>query len=136
MPNPNDDVAVALAASDQRRLIHFLGMTGSMFDGEALTAARMANRTLKTAGATWADIVAPQPAPQRGPQVYDYIPRDWPQRWRWVACAILESGAPLYPGEAKLLRAVTVYRCMTPSAEQLGKLRCIADRVLKKAPPT
>lgn len=124
------------ATADRGKLAQLLGMTGSEFDGEALTAARMANRTLRMAGATWADVLAPQPAPpQRQPQQFDFIPRGWPRSWRWVACAILESGCHLHRDDMALLRRVIVYRIATPSADDLWIIRYLADRALPKAAP-
>jgi hypothetical protein len=123
------------ATADRGKLIQFLGMTGSQFDGEALNAARMANRTLKMAGATWADVLAPPPAPQCELREYEFLPRGWPQSWRWVACAILESGCRLNHDDMALLRRVIVYRVATPSADDLWVIRYLADRVLLKAAP-
>ena len=53
-------------ALDRARLARVLGMLGSAHDGEALAAARQAERLRADAGLTWADIVIPRlPAPAR-----------------------------------------------------------------------
>lgn len=52
---------LALAISDRsvltERLIKLLGMIGSDHDGEALNAARLADKLLRDAGMTWADVI-------------------------------------------------------------------------------
>jgi hypothetical protein len=48
-----------MMALDMKRLIALMGMTDSVGDGEALNAVRMANRMLKTAGKTWAEVLTP-----------------------------------------------------------------------------
>lgn len=50
-------------ALDRKRLIQFMGMTGSDADGEALTAIRMANRLIKEANMSWAELLAAKPPP-------------------------------------------------------------------------
>ena len=59
---------------DRDRLARVLGMLGSGHDGEALAAARLAERLRADAGLTWHQIVAaapaiPFPAPPREPRV-------------------------------------------------------------------
>jgi len=67
---------VALDPTAANRLIKLLGMTGSMFDGEAVAAIRKANALLKDAGLTWSDVIAVvEAAPTRG------IWRE-PESWR------------------------------------------------------
>lgn len=43
---------------DLKRLIAVMGMTGSVGDGEALNAVRLANRMLKAAGKNWSDVLS------------------------------------------------------------------------------
>ena len=43
---------------DLDRLAKLLGMVGSVHDGEALTAARMADKLVRDAGMTWSQVVA------------------------------------------------------------------------------
>src|SRR5438046_480259 len=56
------------APLDRDRLAKLLGMLGSAHDGEALAAARQAERLRADAGLTWHEIVIPalpSPRPQR-----------------------------------------------------------------------
>lgn len=129
MPSSN-----SLAANDRQRLIHLCGMTDSNHDGEALNAIRLANRTLRAVKATWADAIELHPAPPPWQhQIYEYIPRNWPTRWRWVACACFESGRYLSPYETDLIRKIIVYRRYAPLPEDMAWLQSIAERVLTKA---
>jgi hypothetical protein len=48
---------------DRSRLGRILGLLGSNHDGEALAAARMAERMRRDAGLTWPEIVEPAPPP-------------------------------------------------------------------------
>src|SRR5947207_668908 len=50
---------------DRDRLAKLLGMLGSSHDGEALAAARRAERLRVDAGLTWAEIVIPRLPPPR-----------------------------------------------------------------------
>jgi hypothetical protein len=54
----------ALAASDRERLARLLGMMGSDHDGEALNAARMADRLVRDHGITWIDAITAPVVPQ------------------------------------------------------------------------
>lgn len=49
----------ALAAPDRDRLARLLGMLGSDYPGEVANAGRLADRLVRAAGLTWADIIAP-----------------------------------------------------------------------------
>jgi hypothetical protein len=74
------------------RLARLLGMIGSDHDGEALNAARMADRLVREKGLTWDDVIAPvvcgpAPIPQPGDAI-DIIRRDW----RGVALWCLRHG--------------------------------------------
>lgn len=46
-----------MTALDRRKLGRLLGMLGSQHDGEALTAARLAEALRCSAGVTWGEIV-------------------------------------------------------------------------------
>jgi hypothetical protein len=48
-----------LLPRQRTQLVKVLGMTGSAFDGEALSAARKAHRILTAAGLSWSDVIAP-----------------------------------------------------------------------------
>ena len=57
---------MSAAALDRERLAKLLGMMGSAHDGEALAAARQAERLRAEAGLTWGEILLPRlPAPRR-----------------------------------------------------------------------
>jgi hypothetical protein len=49
---------MALAPAEQQKLARLLGMLGSDHDGEALNAARLAQRLVTAANLTWAELVA------------------------------------------------------------------------------
>lgn len=53
---------MSAALLDRDRLARVLGMLGSAHDGEALAAARQAERLRAEAGLTWNEIVIPRPA--------------------------------------------------------------------------
>lgn len=73
-----------MSAIDRRRLARLLGMVGSTHDGEALNAARLADRLVRNEGLTW-------------PQVLDVPPEedplaDWPGGWRNAVTTCLRYG--------------------------------------------
>jgi hypothetical protein len=123
-----------LTDRDRGRLIQCLGMIGSAHDGEALNAARLANQSVQSTGLTWPDVINPPSSPPSHPTRprYSYVPRDWPTRWRWLACACLDSGRVLHRDDRRFLQGI-VRRVCTPSADQLGALRAIAADVLVMA---
>ena len=47
----------ALEGKERERLVALLGMTGSDGDGEALNAARLANKFLKDRKMTWSEVI-------------------------------------------------------------------------------
>ena len=49
----------ALANADRDRLTRLLGMLGSDFDGEVANAGRLADKLVRSAGLTWAAVLAP-----------------------------------------------------------------------------
>jgi hypothetical protein len=55
-------------AIDRDRLAKLLGMMGSTHDGEALAAARQAERLRAEAGLTWPEIIIPALSPPRRQQ--------------------------------------------------------------------
>src|ERR1700719_372642 len=61
-----EERGMSAAALDRDRLARGLGMMGSAHDGEALAAARQAERLRAEAGLTWGEILLPRlPAPRR-----------------------------------------------------------------------
>jgi hypothetical protein len=119
------------AGINRTTLIQCLGMIGSAHDGEALNAARLADRMVRNAGRTWANVISPQPASNPLPQSNDLF-RDWPTHWRWVVCMCLESDRDFRDFDRKFLRNLVAW-ASTPSAAQLRVLREVADRLLAKA---
>ena len=130
----SDAQSTWLTDFDRQMVIRCLGMTGSTFDGEALNAIRTANRKIRAAGLVWMDVINPpsQPPPRTLQNPYRYVPRDWPTRWRWLACACLDSGKVVRRDDRRFLQGI-VRRVCTPSADQLGALRAIAADVLVMA---
>src|SRR6266851_9188673 len=55
------DGNVRMSARDRKRLVKLLGLLGSPHGGEALAAARAAERLLRGAGVSWADVLQPAP---------------------------------------------------------------------------
>ena len=84
---------------DRDRLIKLLGMVGSSSDGEALNAARLADKLVKDRGETWATVLngngTAAANPFAGFQWHHYAPPPPPppsrggERWRTVADFIL-----------------------------------------------
>ena len=75
----------ALAEADRDRLAKLLGLLGSDFDGEVATAGRLADRLVRSAGLTWAAVLAPAlPPPDREPGA-DPLRGDW--RGTATACS-------------------------------------------------
>jgi hypothetical protein len=72
-----------LAAADRQRLAKLLGMAGSQHDGEALNAARLANRMVRERGITWFDVMLP-PEDRHSQQQATADPS---QDWRRTASA-------------------------------------------------
>jgi hypothetical protein len=71
----------SLAEADRDRLTRLLGMLGSAYDGEVANAGRLADRLVRGAGVTWADVIAPAlPPPERnahGDTAADPLRGDW-----------------------------------------------------------
>ena len=108
------------APLDRSRLAKLLGLIGSEHDGEALTAARAADRLVRGAALTWFDIVTPQHSTTASASDDEII----------RSC--LGSSELLNDWEARFVRSVRSqgYR-MTP--RQRATLERIADRVCRQA---
>src|SRR5512135_1224870 len=119
-------MATRLLADVADRLSKLLGMLGSVHDGEALTAARLADRLVRDQlRLSWGEVLLPQVQGASGP--------DPPRRWRepvtWQEAARLAGQWPeaLTAWERGFL--VSVIRSPRPSAKQLA----ILDRLVRKA---
>ncbi len=65
----NAHAKIPFDAAARVRLAKLLGMMGSSADGEALNAARLADRLVRDAGTTWLDIIAlGMPAAAKAPK--------------------------------------------------------------------
>lgn len=117
-----------LPAGFREKLAKLLGMTGSNSDAEALSAARLADRLVREAGATWSDVVVPPatPAPQLS------VLAAWPARWRGALQICLHARAVLSDRERTFVANLTGYQ-QRPSPRQLDWLRAIVERVLAGA---
>jgi hypothetical protein len=103
----------------RERLAAVLALLGSPHDGEALAAARTAERLRARAGATWADLLAPLPAAK-------------PERAAWRATVAQCRAHPelLTPWETRFLAGLAAYR-RGPSERQAVILARIAARVVR-----
>jgi hypothetical protein len=73
------------ALVDLQRLARVCGLFGSDHDGEALAAARQAEKIRKKLGLTWDELLVPSPRQRSG----DPPPEDLTD-WRWVCHFCLE----------------------------------------------
>src|SRR5512135_3533277 len=112
-------MAPQLPADVADRLSKLLGMLGSVHEGEALTAARLANRLVRDQlRLTWSEVILPQ---VRGASGLD-PPRLWREPVTWQEAARLAAQWPegLTAWERDFL--VSVLRFSRPSAKQLAIL--------------
>lgn len=113
-----------LAASDRERLARLLGMLGSDHDGEALNAARMADRLVRDHGITWFDAIT-------APVVPRLSTADPLARFTTCAeaCAFALSRAPaLTQWELDFLRNVARFSKLSP--KQCDTLRRLVARAI------
>ncbi len=110
------------------RLAKLCGLFGSDHDGERATAAAMADRLIRAAGLTWADVIAPRAAP--APALA--APREAASGdWRAVATACRQRHDLLTAWESKFLASLIGHR--RPTAKQLSVLSNIAAKVFGAA---
>jgi hypothetical protein len=112
------------------RLARLLGMLGSDHDGEALNAARMADRLVREAGVTWFDVTAPaicgRASVSQPDDSIDIIRRDW----RGAAPWCLRHGRhALRDKDRDFLHTIAGYR-HRPSDAQLVWLQGLVNRIL------
>jgi hypothetical protein len=106
---------------DRERLARVLGMLGSEHDGEALAAARQAERLRATAGVTWHDIVAPSATP---------AVLGWPGSITEAIEACIGCPAALTTWEKKFLAGIARRREDRLSAKQLAVLARLVRAVM------
>lgn len=107
------------------RLARLLGMLGSHHDGEALNAARLADRLVRSSGLTWTEVLSPPPALDPQP---DEAFAEWPGGWRG-ACAWVMRHGTLSQFETDFCRVIAGY-IGDPSVKQQIMLRRILERTL------
>jgi hypothetical protein len=106
-------------------------MVGSNADGEALNAARLADRLVRDTGITWPDVLA-VPAPTAS-QSFDVL-ADGPLHRRAALHVCERAPATLQsPWERQFCANLSRYR-HRPSSPQLDILASVAARVLAEAP--
>jgi hypothetical protein len=115
-----------LARIDMGRLAAVLGMLGSAHDGEALAAARMAERMRRQAGLAWPDLLV---GPPRQPD----LPLEPPPDWRAMAARCASRPGPLTAWERNFIETVASYR-QPPSERQLVVLRRLFAKVARCEP--
>src|SRR5512134_3797382 len=119
-------MAVPLPTAVADRLIKLLGMLGSVHDGEALTAARLADRLVRhRLKRTWGEVVQPPPTGASGPEP----PRVWHEPVTWQDAARRAAQWPECLTEWEQGFLVSVVRFPRLSNKQLAVL----DRVVRKA---
>jgi hypothetical protein len=112
---------------DLRRLARVLGMTGSAHDGEALNAARLADKLVRGQGMTW-DVVLGLVSPSTTSLQPDLL-ACWPARWRGAVQLCLRHSAALGDRERSFVQSLAAYQ-HKPSPKQLDWLRPITERVI------
>jgi hypothetical protein len=110
------------ALVDLQRLARVCGLLGSEHDGEALAAARQAEKIRKKVGLTWEELLVPS-ARQRSA---DPPPEDLTD-WRWACHFCLERYWLLTSWELDFVATVARYQ-KPPSAKQLIILQRLVAR--------
>jgi hypothetical protein len=110
---------------DRERLARVLGMLGSEHDGEALAAARQAERLRAGAGLTWPDIVL-APSPQQMP---------WPGSIADAIELCISSGAALTAWDRKFLSSIARRPPNRLSEKQLAVLARLVRSVRASRAP-
>jgi hypothetical protein len=110
------------ALVDLRRLARVCGLFGSDHDGEALAAARQAEKIRKKVGLTWEELLVP--STRRRPA--DPSPKDLTDR-RWACHFCLERYWLLTSWELDFVATVARYQKL-PSVKQLIILQRLVAR--------
>ena len=98
------------------RLTKLLGMTSSTYDNEALSAVRMANQLLKSAGLTWSDVIAHDPDP---------VHAEWrePDNWRAAVRQCMEMTDVLTTWDVNFLCGILYADELSPKQQrQLARI--------------
>jgi hypothetical protein len=110
------------ALVELQRLARVCGLLGSDHDGEALAAARQAEKIRKKIGVTWDELLVPSPRPRSG----DPPPEDLTD-WRSACHFCLERYWLLTNWELDFVATVARYQ-KPPSAKQLIILHRLVAR--------
>jgi hypothetical protein len=116
------------ALVDLQRLARVCGLFGSDHDGEALAAARQAEKIRKKVGLSWEELLVPS---TRGHGSTRQRPGDPPPEdltdWRWACHFCLERYHSLTSWELDFVATVARYT-KPPSAKQMIVLRRLVAR--------
>jgi hypothetical protein len=110
------------ALVDLQRLARVCGLLGSDHDGEALAAARQAEKIRKKVGLTWEELLVPS-IRQRSK---DLPPEDLTD-WRWACHFCLERYQWLTSWELDFVATIARYK-KAPSAKQMAILQRLVAR--------
>ena len=110
------------ALVDRQRLARVCGLFGSDHDGEALAAARQAEKIRKKVGLTWEELLVPSIRPR----LADPSPEELTD-WRWACHFCLERYCLLTSWELNFVATVARYT-KPPSAKQLIILQRLVAR--------
>ena len=95
------------APVDLRRLARVCGLLGSDHDGEALAAARQAEKLRKKVGLSWDELLVPSPRQRSGDP-----PSEELTDWRWACHFCLERSRSLTRWELNFVATVARYARM------------------------
>jgi hypothetical protein len=110
------------ALVDRQRLARVCGLLGSDHDGEALAAARQAEKIRQKLGLTWDELLVPSPRQRaRNPPPEEFID------WRSACHFCLERYQSLTSWELNFVATVARYQ-KPPSAKQLLILQRLVAR--------
>lgn len=118
-------LAAAVDPALRHRLARLLGMLGSEYDSEALNAARLADRLVRSSGLSWSEVLS-LPAPD--PRSDDDAFADWPGGWRGACAFVLRQGT-LNEFERTFCTKITGY-VGEASPKQQAVLRRLLDRAV------
>jgi hypothetical protein len=111
------------AVVSKAKLAAVLGMMGSVHDGEALAAARTAERMRRDAGLSWQELLnANQRVDNQAPTA--------PVSWRQTVAECLNRRGSLRTWEAGFLESLSGFPKISP--KQRNCLEAIANRVLRR----
>lgn len=115
--NPREPI---LSADDRQQLARLLGMCGSNSDNEALAAARLADRLVRSRKITWFDVVGLEP-----PEGIEDGPAE---DWREAAQFAARHGAGILTGwEVNFCRSIVGF--VRTSRNQKAILRACVEKL-------